>query len=142
MTIAPVPHTSSYYHHPRTSSNNFSKDLDFLHRLSAQVPETSASRDINNNDTGYGDMEICCQTNFRPSRLDLQVNGDQLQVFGSSDRKVFGETFLLPENVDSSNIFCQLGHDNRLSINMHQMSFEASCSSSPPFASAKTGGLW
>lgn len=141
MTIA--PQTQNFYHHPRSSSNQFAKDLDFLHQLSAQVPETSVNQDINNNDMGYGDsMEICCHTNFRPSRLDLQLNGDQLQVFGASERKAFGETFLLPENVDPNNIFCQMGRDNRLSISMHQMAFEANNSSSPPFASAKSGGLW
>ncbi|KAI6176220.1 hypothetical protein M3Y97_00774900 [Aphelenchoides bicaudatus] len=141
MTIAPVPHTPNYYHHPRSSSNQFSKDLDFLHQLGARIPQTSANRDINNNDVGYGDsMEICYPTDFRPTKLDLQVNGDQLRVTGSSTERKSFDTFLLPENVDSSNIFCQVGRDNRLSISMHQMNFEANCYSSPPFGAK--GGLW
>jgi len=143
MTIAPAPQTSSAYHHPRSSPNHLGRDLDFLHQLAAQVP-TNSNRDINNNEL---EMELCCDAGCKPSKLNMTLNGDQLCVFGQGSQnkhlRCFGETFLLPENVDPNNIYCEIKPNNQLSINMHQMCFEANASSTMPFGSAKTsGGLW
>lgn len=142
MTIAPIPHSSDYYHHPRTSSNSLSRDLDFLHRLSAHVPQTSSfGRDINNNDIGIDDhVEICYNTGSKPGKLALN-GGDQLAVFGAPEKRRFSDTFLLPENVDPNSVYCELNRKNQLSINTSQMNFEANFSSMQPHGSAR-GGLW
>lgn len=147
MTIAPLSPKFDY-HHPRSSSDQFSRDLDFLHRMSARMPQANANRDINNNELMGDQMEICCNAGFKPSKLNMTLNGNQLSIFGqqsdSNNRQVhcFGETFILPENIDPNNIYCEVKQNNQLSINMQQMNFEANGSSMLPFGEAKNAGLW
>jgi hypothetical protein len=143
MTVGPLPQASSEYYHPRRSSNNLSRELDFLY---ARMPLQNANRDLNNNELVGEPMEICYNTGFKPNKLCVTLNGDQLSVYGQSCSnkhfRCFGDTFILPENVDPNNVYCEVTGNNQLSISMQQMAFEVRESSALPLSSAKSGGLW